>query len=50
MLVNFLNNNNPDGSGYYRVTGGIYECPDFFIVDGQEILIASPMRIPKEGQ
>ena len=44
-----LNNNNPDGSGYYRVTGGIYECPDFFIVDGQEILIASPMRLPKVG-
>jgi beta-fructofuranosidase len=44
-----LNNNNPDEAGYYRLTGGIYECPDFFILDGKQILIASPMRLPKDG-
>ena len=44
-----LNNNEPDQPGYHRLTGGIYECPDFFIVDGKQILISSPMRLPKEN-
>lgn len=44
-----LNNNQPDEPGYHRLTGGIYECPDFFIVDGKQILISSPMRLPKDG-
>lgn len=44
-----LNNNNPSQTGYHRLTGGIYECPDFMIVDGKQILIASPMRLPKDG-
>lgn len=29
--------------------GHVWECPDYFVVDGQEYLIVSPMRYQKEG-
>ncbi|MGQ7384311.1 glycoside hydrolase family 32 protein [Streptococcus suis] len=29
--------------------GFVWECPDYFVVDGQEYLIISPMRYQKDG-
>ncbi|HEM3635539.1 TPA: glycoside hydrolase family 32 protein [Streptococcus suis] len=29
--------------------GHVWECPDYFVIDGQEYLIVSPMRYQKEG-
>ncbi len=43
-----INNNLPQNDSYHLLTGGIYECPDFFIIDGQHVLVASPMRLPKK--
>ena len=34
---------------FYRLDG-VYECPDYFVVDsGEEVLITSPQNLPEEG-
>lgn len=43
-----LNNSDPNGENYYRLSG-VYECPSFAVVDGQQILICSPQNLPSDG-
>lgn len=31
------------------LVNGIFECPDFAVVDGQQIVITSPMNVPRQG-
>ncbi|MCR5294345.1 MAG: GH32 C-terminal domain-containing protein, partial [Lachnospiraceae bacterium] len=33
---------------FFRLNG-VYECPDFFESNGQEIILASPQNLPKKG-
>ncbi len=43
-----MNNHNPLAPHFLQLSG-VYECPDFVTIDGQEILIVSPQNLPKEG-
>ncbi len=43
-----LNNSDANGPNYYRLPG-VYECPAFAVVDGQQILICSPQNLPTDG-
>ena len=33
---------------YYRLNG-VYECPDYFVLDGEEVLLSSPQNLPPMG-
>lgn len=33
---------------YYRLNG-VYECPDYFVSNGEEVLISSPQNLPQMG-
>lgn len=33
---------------YYRLDG-VYECPDYFALDGAEVLLSSPQNLPRMG-
>ena len=33
---------------YYRLDG-VYECPDYLVIDGEEVLISSPQNLPQMG-
>ena len=28
---------------------GVYECPDYFLLDGKEVILASPQNLPQQG-
>ncbi len=43
-----MNNSNPNEPNFYQLNG-VYECPDFFEIDGKEVIIASPQFLPKDG-
>ena len=34
---------------YYRLNG-VYECPDYFVQDGEEVLLSSPQNLPQMGR
>ena len=34
---------------YYRLNGA-YECPDYFVQDGEEVLLSSPQNLPQMGR
>ena len=33
---------------YFRLNG-VYECPDYFVIDGEEVLLSSPQNLPQMG-
>ncbi|MBQ9348423.1 MAG: glycoside hydrolase family 32 protein [Oscillibacter sp.] len=33
---------------FYRLNG-VYECPDYFVIDGREVLLSSPQNLPPQG-
>ena len=35
-------------SAYYQLNG-VYECPDYFTLDGEEVLLSSPQNLPQMG-
>ena len=38
----------PMGHEYFTLNG-VYECPDYFVVDGAEVLLSSPQNLPQMG-
>ena len=38
----------PMGHEYF-ILNGVYECPDYFVVDGEEVLLSSPQNLPQMG-
>ena len=38
----------PMGHEYFSLNG-VYECPDYFVVDGEEVLLSSPQNLPQMG-
>jgi len=43
-----MNNNNPSGAHFFPLSG-VFECPDFFTIDGQQVLLVSPQNLPING-
>lgn len=43
-----MNSSNPSEPNFYQLSG-VYECPDFFEIDGKEMIIASPQFLPQYG-
>ena len=39
----------PEFSPEYYALHGVYECPDYFELDGYEVLLASPQNLPRMG-
>ncbi len=40
----------PEFSPEYYALHGVYECPDYFELDGREVLLSSPQNLPRMGQ
>ncbi len=40
-----MNNSDPHAANFYQLSG-VYECPSFAKIDGQQILICSPQNLP----
>lgn len=38
----------PEDREDHRATDGVFECPDYRVIDGQEILFTSPVNLPEE--
>ncbi|HHT66692.1 MAG TPA: glycoside hydrolase family 32 protein [Erysipelotrichaceae bacterium] len=43
-----MNISNPNERLFFQLRG-VFECPDFCMVDNQQVLIASPQNLPKDG-
>lgn len=43
-----MNNNNSNEKQFFPLNG-VFECPDFFIIDDQQVLLVSPQNLPKDG-
>ena len=39
----------PEFSPEYYALHGVYECPDYFELDGREVLLSSPQNLPQMG-
>ena len=39
----------PEFSPEYYALHGVYECPDYFALDGYEVLLSSPQNLPQMG-
>ena len=40
----------PEYSLAYYCLNGVYECPDYFTVNGEEVLLSSPQNLPPMGR
>ena len=47
--VGHLIHHQPEYDEAYYELNGVYECPDYFELDGREVLLSSPQNLPRMG-
>ena len=47
--VGHLIHRQPGFDEAYFTLDGVYECPDYFVVNGREVLLSSPQNLPQMG-